>query len=111
MYGTVPVYGGSVEIEYQRGIGCSSEIGQTRRESASCILGPMPVAVTPLDRRLPRLDVRERFETSILAPAALVMEVAGSFDMHSLLLVRAIFTQETRVVATDEQARAKFLRC
>jgi len=51
----------------------------------------MPVAVTPLDRFLPRPDVRERFGTSIQAPAPLVMEVAGSFDMQSLPLVRAIF--------------------
>lgn len=51
----------------------------------------MPVAVTPLDRFVPRPNVRERFETTIRAPAPLVMEVAGGFDMQSLPLVRAIF--------------------
>jgi hypothetical protein len=50
----------------------------------------MPADSTPLDRFLPHPDVRERFETSIRAPAPLVMEVAGGFDMQSLPLVRAI---------------------
>jgi hypothetical protein len=45
----------------------------------------------PLDRFIPRPDIRERFETTIRAPAELVMEVAGEFDMQSLPVVRAIF--------------------
>jgi hypothetical protein len=51
----------------------------------------MPADSAPLDRFLPHPDVRERFETAIRAPAPLVMEVAGSLDMQSLPLVRAIF--------------------
>jgi len=44
-----------------------------------------------LDRYIPRPDVRERFETTVRAPAALVMEVAAHFDMQSLPAVKAIF--------------------
>jgi hypothetical protein len=44
-----------------------------------------------LDRFIPRPDVRERFETTIRAPAALVMQVATDFDMQSLPAVKAIF--------------------
>ncbi len=44
-----------------------------------------------LDRFIPYPDIRERFEVRIRAPAALVMEVAGAFDMQSVPAVRAIF--------------------
>lgn len=44
-----------------------------------------------LDRFIPHPDVRERFETVIRAPPALVMEVAADFDMQSVPLVKAIF--------------------
>jgi len=44
-----------------------------------------------LDRFIPDPDVRERFETTVRAPAGVVMEVATRFDMQSPLLVRAIF--------------------
>jgi hypothetical protein len=44
-----------------------------------------------LDRFIPRPDVRERFETTIRAPAALVMDVAANFDMQSLPAVKAVF--------------------
>ena len=44
-----------------------------------------------LDRFVPDHDVRERFETTVRAPAGLVMEVATRFDMQSPPLVRAIF--------------------
>jgi hypothetical protein len=60
----------------------------------------MPADVTQLDRFLPRPDVRERFETTIQAPAPLVMEVAGSFDMQSPLLVRAIFRLREKLTGT-----------
>jgi len=100
------------------------------------------MAVLPLDRFVPAPDVRERFETTVRAPSALVLDVATGFDLHSLRSVRAIFrlrelllrsepdqvklawarevtevapdvsrlAQETRAVATDAAARAKFLR-
>ena len=45
----------------------------------------------PLDPFIPDPDVRERFETTVRAPAGVVMEVATRFDMQSPLLVRAIF--------------------
>ena len=44
-----------------------------------------------LDRFIPRFDVRERHEVTIKAPASLVLEVARSFDMQSIPLVRLIF--------------------
>jgi hypothetical protein len=44
-----------------------------------------------LDRFIPHPEVRERFETSVHAPANLVMEVASNFDMQSLPIVKAIF--------------------
>jgi hypothetical protein len=60
----------------------------------------MPADAAPLDRFLPRPDVRERFETTIRAPAPLVMEVAGGFDMQSLPLVRAIFRLREKLTGT-----------
>lgn len=44
-----------------------------------------------LDRFVPGPDVRERFETTVRAPARVVMGVAAAFDMQSPPLVRAIF--------------------
>ena len=51
----------------------------------------MDAGPLPLDRFMPRPDVRERFETTIRAPAGLVMDVAAQFDMQSLPAVRLIF--------------------
>ncbi len=48
----------------------------------------MPAALDPF---IPQADVRERHETLVRAPAALVLEVARGFDLQSVLLVRAIF--------------------
>jgi hypothetical protein len=44
-----------------------------------------------LDRFIAQPDARERFETTIRAPAALVMDAAASFDMQSLPPVRTVF--------------------
>jgi len=44
-----------------------------------------------LDRFIPDPDIRERFSTTVHAPYDLVMDVATTFDMQSLSLVRAIF--------------------
>ncbi len=51
------------------------------------------VAMKPalIDRFIPAPDVRERFETTIRAPAAVVMQVAAGYDMQSHPAVRAIF--------------------
>ncbi len=51
-----------------------------------------------LDRFIPQPEVRERFETSIRAPASLVMEVASNFDMQSIPVVKAIFWLRERVM-------------
>ena len=51
----------------------------------------MDAGPLPLDRFMPRPDVRERFETTIRAPAGVVMDVAAQFDMQSLPAVRLIF--------------------
>jgi len=55
-----------------------------------------------LDRYIPRPDVRERFETSIHAPAAIVMNVATHFDMQSVFLVRAVFRMREIFLGTRE---------
>jgi len=51
----------------------------------------MTIGTVPLERFIPHPDVWERFETTIQAPAALVMDVAGQLDMQSLPAVRLIF--------------------
>jgi len=51
----------------------------------------MDAGPLPLDRFIARPDVRERFETTIRAPAGVVMDVAAQFDMQSLPAVRLIF--------------------
>lgn len=45
----------------------------------------------PLDRFIPHPEVSERFETTVRAPAPLVMRVATEFDMQSAPAVKAIF--------------------
>ena len=44
-----------------------------------------------LDRFIAQPDVRERFETTIRAPASVVMRVAAGFDMQSIAAVKWIF--------------------
>jgi hypothetical protein len=59
-----------------------------------------------LDRFIPDPDVQERFETTVRAPAGVVMEVATRFDMQSPLLVRAIFRlRETLLRASPHSPR------
>lgn len=53
---------------------------------------------SPLDRFIARPDVRERFETTVRAPAERVFEVAAAFDLHSLAPVRAIFRLRERLL-------------
>jgi hypothetical protein len=47
--------------------------------------------VALLDRFIADPDVRERFETTIRAPASVVMRVAAGFDMQSIAAVKWIF--------------------
>jgi hypothetical protein len=88
-----------------------------------------------LDRFIPCPDARERFETIVKAPAPAVLDVARTIDLQSLppeafaayvepdqvkiawtLEVewlgpaRTRFIHETRAVATDDEARRRFLR-
>ena len=56
------------------------------RSSATAAMAP-----ALLDRFIAQPDVRERFETTIHAPAPLVMQVATNYDMQSIAAVRWIF--------------------
>jgi len=53
-----------------------------------------------LDRYIPAPDVRERFEITVRAPAARVMQVTTGFDMQSLPAVRAIFRLREALLGT-----------
>jgi len=61
----------------------------------------------PLDRFIPTPDIRERFETTIHAPAALVMETAAGFDMQSVPAVRGIFRLREALLGTERHAPRK----
>jgi hypothetical protein len=67
----------------------------------------MDAGPLPLERFIPHPDVRERFETTIRAPAGLVMEVAGQFDMQSLPAVRFIFWLRERLTRAARSAPRK----
>lgn len=58
----------------------------------------------PLDRFMPAADVRERFEITVHAPAALVLETAANFDLQSLVLVKAIFGLRERLLGARRPA-------
>lgn len=58
-----------------------------------------------LERFVPRPDVRERFETTIRAPAALALQVAAEFDMQSVVAVRAIFGLRDALLGTATESR------
>jgi hypothetical protein len=60
-----------------------------------------------LDRFIPNPEIRERFETTIRAPADLVMEVATHFDMQSLLVVKAIFRLREKLMRASPSAPRK----
>jgi len=72
---------------------------RVRAESRAAASAP-----APLDRFIPHPDVRERFETTIRAPAALVMQVAAEFDMQSLPAVKAIFRLREALLGTAAAA-------
>jgi hypothetical protein len=62
---------------------------------------------SPLDRFIPAPDIRERFGTTIKAPAPLVMEVAGNLDIQSLAAVRAIFRLREKLMRAEPSAPRK----
>jgi hypothetical protein len=64
----------------------------------------MSAGSPPLDRFIPKPDVRERFEITIGAPAELVMEIATNFDMQSLPLVRAVFRLREMLMKSGRRA-------
>ena len=57
-----------------------------------------------LDRFIPTPDVRERFETTIRAPADVVMQVAADFDMQSIPSVRAIIRLREALLGARKSA-------
>ena len=67
----------------------------------------MTIDTAPLQRFIPHFDVRERFETTIRAPAALVMDVAGQLDMQSLPAVRLVFGLRERLTRASRVATRK----
>jgi hypothetical protein len=64
----------------------------------------MDAGPVPLERFIPNHDVRERFETTIRAPAELVMEVAAQWDMQSLPAVKLIFWLRERLTRAARSA-------
>lgn len=65
------------------------------------------LVASPLAQFIPDPDIRERFETTIRAPADLVMEVAAHFDMQSIIAVRTIFWLRERLMRTARPAPRK----
>ena len=61
----------------------------------------MTTAPARLDRYIVHPDIRERFETTIRAPATLVMQVAGNFDMQSHPVVKAILRLRELLLGTS----------
>jgi hypothetical protein len=55
-----------------------------------------------VERFMPLADVRECHETLVHAPAALVFEVAESFDLQSLALVRLVFRARGWLLGSSE---------
>lgn len=66
---------------------------------------------TPLDPFIPKPDVRERFHTTIKAPAAIVLDVATHFDLQSLFGVWVIFRLREKLmrVAPSEPRKPRGL--
>jgi hypothetical protein len=64
----------------------------------------MSADADPLDRFIPRPDVRERFEVTVRAPAGIVMAEARNFDMRSPRLVRTVFRLRERLMGASPSA-------
>jgi hypothetical protein len=67
----------------------------------------MDSASSPLERFIPDPEVKERFETTIRAPAHLVMEVATHFDMQSVRFVKVIFWLRERLMRASRSGPRK----
>jgi hypothetical protein len=55
-----------------------------------------------IDRFMPQADATERHETLVRAPADVVFDVAQTFDLQSIPLVRAIFWLRARILGGAE---------
>jgi hypothetical protein len=51
-----------------------------------------------IERFMPLADVRERHETLVHAPAAVVLDVAQNFDLQSIPVIRAIFCLRAKIL-------------
>lgn len=60
-----------------------------------------------LERFIPKPDIRERFETTIHAPATVVMQVAAEFDMQSLPAVKAILRLRELLLGAEGYSRRR----
>ena len=67
----------------------------------------MPAGSSPLERFIPDPGVRERFETTVRAPADLVTDVAAHFDMQSLIVVKAIFWLREKLMRASSSGLRK----
>jgi len=72
---------------------------------------PVPeVAGRLIERFIPLSDVAEKHEMLVRAPAALVFDVARSFDLQSLPLVRAIFRARAWLMGAARPASDAFAK-
>jgi len=62
------------------------------------------MTAAPLDRFIPEPDIHERFETTVRAPAAVVLDAAVRFDMQSLTSVRTIIRLRERFLHSAPHA-------
>jgi hypothetical protein len=65
--------------------------GRTREELVPMSTATVLSTAPPLDRFLPKADVRERHEILVHAPPDLVLDTAKAIDLSSIPAVRAIF--------------------
>ena len=64
-------------------------------------------ASSALDRFVPEPEITERFETTVRAPADLVMDVAAHFDMQSLRVVKSIFWLREKLMRASPSGHRK----
>jgi hypothetical protein len=62
------------------------------------------MTAAPLDRFIPEPDINERFETTVRAPAAVVLDTTARFDMQSLTSVRTIIRLRERFLQSAPHA-------
>jgi hypothetical protein len=81
----------------------------THRGGIQCPQTPMFAGMPALlDRFVPHPDVMRRHETTVHAPAQLVMRVASSFEIESIWMVHALFRLRAALLrAPNSQARQR----